>query len=90
MTGTTPEPSFSNLPQHTTPAGGRLSLYASFSVQQFHIHGGSSVEWSVQPGTLRPEAETLSSVRHSRKMLYSVIVVNVLANNKQIIYQRSS
>ncbi|GBM42221.1 hypothetical protein AVEN_198013-1, partial [Araneus ventricosus] len=37
----------------TTPEGGRLAPYVRLSVQQVHIHGGSSVEKCFEPGTLQ-------------------------------------
>ncbi|GBN11593.1 hypothetical protein AVEN_23573-1 [Araneus ventricosus] len=47
-------------PLHTsTPAGGRLSPYAWFNMQQAHIHGGYSVESGFNLESSDPDVEAL-------------------------------
>ncbi|GBM31699.1 hypothetical protein AVEN_45625-1 [Araneus ventricosus] len=51
-----PSPSF-----HTTSAGGRLIHEVGLSVQQDHMHGGSSGESGFEPGTLQPRSRDLTA-----------------------------
>ncbi|GBL79271.1 hypothetical protein AVEN_92488-1 [Araneus ventricosus] len=68
MTRTTTEQAPAS--QASAQAGEQLAPCVWFSVQQAHIHGGSSEELGLEPGTLRPRRLELTSRQTAAPALF--------------------
>ncbi|GBM37686.1 hypothetical protein AVEN_9970-1 [Araneus ventricosus] len=74
MTRTTSEPPLPSPYFRIPPVGEVLAQDVRFNMHQVHMHGGSSVQSSLEPGILGPRSRDLPLVHRGARIIESLLL----------------